>query len=111
MRPAGAGQCYLSGLSDAEWAVIERLLPGRCSRGQPAVHARRVILNAILYVNRTGCAWRYLPKDFSPWRTDYGYFAASRDNGVQQHIHDQLREAARTAARRDRQPTVAVIDS
>jgi transposase len=75
------------------------------------VHARRVVVNAILYVNRTGCAWRYLPKDFPPWRTVYGYFAAWRDNGTLHQVHDQLRAAARTAAGRDRQPTAAVIDS
>ena len=46
------------------------------------VHARRVIVNAIVYVNRTGCAWRYLPSDFPPWRTVYGYFARWRDDGT-----------------------------
>ena len=59
------------------------------------MHPRRVIVNAILHVNRTGCAWRYLPADFPPWRTVYGYFAAWRDNGVLHQIHDQLRDAAR----------------
>ena len=110
-RPARPGRRYPSDLSSAEWAVIEPLLPGRSRRGRPLVHSRRVIVNAILYVNRTGCAWRYLPKDFPPWRTVYGYFAAWRDNGVLQRIHDQLRDAARTAAGRDPQPTAAVIDS
>ena len=61
------------------------------------MHARRVIVDAILYVNRTGCAWRYLPKDFPPWRAVYGYFAAWRDNGTLQQVHDQLRDQARAA--------------
>ena len=91
--------------------VIEPLLPARSRRGRPPVHARRVIVNAILYVNRTGCAWRYLPKDFPPWRTVYGYFAAWRDNGVLQQLHDRLRDQARIAAGRDPRPTAAVIDS
>jgi len=110
-RPARPGRRYPSDLSDAEWAVIGPLLPGRFRRGRPLVHERRVIVNAILYVNRTGCAWRYLPTDFPPWRTVYGYFAAWRDNGVLHRIHDQLRAAARTAAGRDPCPTAAVIDS
>ena len=110
-RPARPGRGYPSDLSDAEWAVIGPLLPGRSRRGRPLVHPRRVIVNAILYVNRTGCAWRYLPKDFPPWRTVYGYFAAWRDNGVLQQVHDRLRDAARAAAGRDPQPTAAVIDS
>jgi len=91
--------------------VIEPLLPGPVRRGRPLVHARRVIVNAILYVNRTGCAWRYLPKDFPPWRTVYGYFAAWRDNGTLARLHDQLRAQARIAAGRDPRPTAAVIDS
>ncbi len=68
-------------------------------------------MDAILYVNRTGCAWRHLPKDFPPWRTVYGYFAAWRDIGVLHRLHDRLRAQVRTAAGRDSQPTAAVIDS
>lgn len=68
-------------------------------------------MNAILYADRTGCAWRYLPKDFPPWPAIYGYFAAWRDNGTLQQVHDQLRQAVRTAAGRTLTPTAAVIDS
>ena len=110
-RPARPGRGYPSDLSDAEWAVIGPLLPGRSRRGRPLVHPRRVIVDAILYVNRTGCAWRYLPKDFPPWRTVYGYFASWRDNGVLDRLHNRLRDAVRAAAGRDPQPTAAVIDS
>jgi transposase len=87
------------------------LLPARSGRGRPPVHSRRVIVDAILYVNRAGCAWRYLPKDFPPWQTVYGYFAAWRDDGTLQRLHDQLRDQARTAAGRAVAPTAAVIDS
>ena len=110
-RPDRPGRRYPSDLDDAEWAVLEPLLPGPCRRGRPPVHARRTIVNAILYLNRTGCAWRYLPGDFPPWRTVYGYFAAWRDNGTLQPLHDRLRDQARTAAGRDPRPTAAVIDS
>ena len=65
-------------------------------------------MNAILYLDRAGCAWRYLPKDFPPWRTVYGYFAAWRDDGTLQRIHDRLREAARATAGRNLTPTAAV---
>jgi transposase len=75
------------------------------------VHARRAFVNAILYVNRTGCAWRYLPKDFPSWRTVYGYFAAWRDNGTLQRLHDRLRDQARAAAGRDPRPTATVTGS
>jgi transposase len=64
-----------------------------------------------LYLDRTGCAWRYLPADFPPWQTVYGYFAAWRDDGTLARLHDVLRAQVRTAAGRKPQPTAAVIDS
>jgi transposase len=64
-----------------------------------------------LYVDRTGCAWRYLPADFPPWQTVYGYFAAWRDDGTLARLHDALRAQVRAAAGRRPQPTAAVIDS
>jgi transposase len=64
-----------------------------------------------LYLDRTGCAWRYLPADFPPWQTVYGYFAAWRDDGTLARLHDVLRAQVRTAAGRTPQPTAAVIDS
>ena len=67
-----AGQGYPSDLTEAQWQVIVPHLPpevpGR--RGRPRVWQARRIIEAILYVDRTGCAWRYLPADFPPWRGD-----------------------------------------
>jgi putative transposase len=68
-------------------------------------------VEAILYVDRTGCAWRYLPGDFPPWQTVYGYFAAWRDDGTLARLHDALRARVRAAAGRNTEPTAAVIDS
>ncbi len=64
-----------------------------------------------MYLDRAGCAWRYLPKDFPPWRTVYGYFAAWRDDGTLSRLHDGLRAQVRAAAGRDAEPTAAIIDS
>jgi len=64
-----------------------------------------------LYLDRTGCAWRYLPGDFPPWQTVYGYFAAWRDDGTLARLHDSLRARVRAAAGRNPEPTAAVIDS
>jgi transposase len=84
-------------------------VPGH--RGRPPVWTARRIVEAILYLDRTGCAWRYLPADFPPWRTVYGYFAAWRDDGTLARLHDTLRAQARAAAGRNAEPTAAVIDS
>jgi transposase len=104
---------YPSDLADAEWQVIRPLLPAArdAGPGRPRVHPRRAIVEAILYVDRTGCAWRYLPADFPPWRTVYGYFARWRDDGTLRRVHDQLRARARKAAGRHPEPSAAVIDS
>lgn len=74
---------YPSDLSDARWALIApRLTAWRQARtdagvgGRTATHDLREILNAILYVNRTGIAWRHLPHDLPPYQTVYAYFAA-----------------------------------
>ena len=107
------GQGYPSDLTDAQWQVIAPYLPpdqpGR--RGRPLVWPRRRVIEAILYLDRTGCAWRYLPGDFPPWQTVYGYFAAWRDDGTLARLHDVLRELVRASAGRNAEPTAAVIDS
>ena len=104
---------YPSDLADAQWQVIVMHLPpevpGR--RGRPRIWPLRRIVEAILYVDRAGCAWRYLPADFPPWRTVYGYFAGWRDDGTLPRLHDALRARVRAAAGRDAEPTAAVIDS
>jgi transposase len=64
-----------------------------------------------LYLDRTGCPWRYLPAGFPPWQTVYGYFAAWRDDGTLARLHDTLRKRVRMAAGRNAEPTAAVIDS
>lgn len=109
---------YRSDLSDAEWAVIEPELAAwraprlerKVSSNQP-LHDLREIVNAILYVNRTGCAWEYLPHDFPPFKTVYGYFAVWRDDGTTEHIHDVLRRRLRRARGRTEEPSAVAIDS
>jgi putative transposase len=114
MRRAGEqARGYPSDLTDAQWQVIAPYLPAEVTgrRGRPRVWPLRRITEAILYVDRAGCAWRYLPCDFPPWRTVYGYFAAWRDDGTLSRLHDGLRAQVRATAGRDPQPTAAIIDS
>jgi transposase len=69
-----AAERYASNLSDAEWALIEPFMPARKLFGRPRETGLRAVLDAILYIARSGCQWRMLPKDFPPLTTVQGYF-------------------------------------
>ena len=81
------------------------------SGGRPAKHPRRRIVEAILYVNRTGCAWRQLPHDFPPWDTVYWYFKQWNADGTTDRIHDALRDAVRDGDGRDPMASAGIVDS
>ena len=108
-----SGAIPVTFVSDAQWQVIAPHLPAQVPgrRGRPWVWPLRAIIDAIFYVDRAGCPWRYLPDSFPPWPTVYGYFAAWRDDGTLARLHDGLRTQVRIAAGRHPQPTAAVIDS
>src|ERR1700712_1625108 len=74
-----AGLRYETDLTDAEWALVEPLLPKPASCGRPPLWPMREILNGIFYVLRGGIAWRLLPKDLPPKSTVFGYFSRWRD--------------------------------
>jgi putative transposase len=101
---------YPSDLTDKQWRLIARLLPARSQRGRPPVD-RREIINAILYVVRSGCQWRMLPLDFPNWSTVYGVFRKWRMAGLWQQIHDSLREQVRKSEGKRATPTAAILDS
>ncbi|MFD9510357.1 IS5 family transposase [Streptomyces mirabilis] len=110
---------YPSDLSDARWELIEPVLTAwRFERrgraldfGRPPEHELREIMNAILYVDRTGVQWRYLPHDFPPWETVYGYFAKWQKEGVFPQLNGLLRELVRHKEGRSTQPSACVIDA
>jgi putative transposase len=105
------GGQYSSDLTDAQWQIIEALLPPPRAVGRPRTVPRRRIVNAILYVVRTGCQWRLLPGDFPKWGTVYGVFLQWRQHGIWQAIHDRLRENLRRAVGRKPTPSAAIVDS
>ena len=104
------GSKYSSDLTNRQWQLIRQLLPKQSRRGRRPIDRRRII-NAILYVVRTGCQWRMLPENFPNWSTVYGIFWNWRNHGVWQRIHDKLREKVRKAVGKKLTPTVAIIDS
>ncbi|CAM5710505.1 Transposase IS4-like domain-containing protein OS=Streptomyces griseorubiginosus OX=67304 GN=DWG14_00086 PE=4 SV=1 [Streptomyces griseorubiginosus] len=110
---------YPIDLSDARWTLIEPVLTSwrnqRRARaldiGRLPEHDLRQIMNAIRYVDRTGIPWRYLPHDFAPWATVYGYFAKCQQDGVFEQLTGLLRRLVREAAGRDAEPSACVLDS
>src|SRR5713101_2875144 len=106
---------YPTDLTDEECNQIKPLVPapksGTGKRGRPIRLERRRLLNAILYVVRSGCAWRLLPRDFGPWQTVYGYFRQWSHDWTWRFIHDALRDCLRKTEGRKVAPTAAIIDS
>ena len=109
---------YATDLSDARWALIEPVLSAwRQARAEAGlglsepVHDLREIVNAILYVNRAGCAWQLLPHDFPPYKTVYDYYARWEKDGTAEAIHDLLRRKVRERAGRSPGPSAALLDA
>jgi putative transposase len=98
-------------LTDAQWALVEPFVRGNPVGPQPTVHSRREVLNAILYVTKTGVQWRYLPHDFPDWQSVYSYFRQWKKDGTLKLIHDVLRGKVRKQAGRAQQPTAGILDS
>jgi transposase len=109
---------YPSDISDARWELIEPTLTAwrqarldRRPTGKPAPTDLREIFNAILYINRTGIAWKYLPHDFPPHGTVYAYYAAWRDEGIFARLNYKLTGLARVKEGRNPEPTASIIDT
>jgi len=98
-------------LTDAQWALLQDIVPDQPRRGCPLTYDRREVVNGLLYVARTGCQWRELPHDLLPWPTSYYYFQRWTAAGTLERIHTTLREQVRRAAGRQAQPSAGILDS
>ncbi len=102
---------YQTDLTDAQWAQVQRFIPAPKPGGRPAKYERREIVNAILYLVRTGCQWRMLPHEFPRWKAVYGYFSTWKKDGTLDRLHEELRGDLRRVEGKQRQPTAAILDS
>jgi putative transposase len=102
---------YTSDLSDAEWAILEPLIPPAKRGGRPRRVNMREVVNAIFYVLKTGCQWGNLPGDFPPYSTVFDYYNQWRKNKVWQQLNDALREQVRKAEGREARPSAGILDS
>jgi len=101
---------YPSDVTDAQWALIEPHIPASTG-GRPRKTDMRDVVDAILYILRTGCQWRYLPIDFPPKSTVWRYFNRWRHDGTLDLIHDRLRRKVRTMEKPYHPRTSASVDS
>jgi transposase len=114
-RTVARARRYPSDTTDAQWALLDRLLPEPAwlagNGGRPEVHCRREIVDAIFYLVDNGTKWRSLPADFPPWSTVYNYLAGWEKAGVTQQVLDGLRDRVRLTENRVAAPSAAIIDS
>lgn len=106
-----SGLRYPSDLTDAEWALIARMIPPAKRGGRKREVDVREVVNGLLYVLETGCPWRHLPKDFPPKSTVHGYFDLWAWDGTLVRIHEALYQALREKESREASPSAAIIDS
>ena len=101
---------YPTDLSDKEWSLMAPFLPEQ-KTGRPRKYSQREMMNAIIYITRTGSSWRMMPHDLPPWQAVYACFRKLVDSGRWQRINDELRTRLRVKMERDPHPSTLVIDS
>jgi putative transposase len=104
-------QRYPTDVTDAEWAILEPLVPPVKPGGRPRQVDLREVFNAIFYLLRGGIPWRMLPHDFPPWKTVYHYFRLWRLDGTWEKLNARLREQVRSQSGREATPSAGVMDS
>jgi putative transposase len=100
-----------SDVTDAQWALIEPLIPAAKPGGRPRTVDMREVIHALFYLSRAGCAWRLLPHDFPPGARCTSIIGGSRQDGSLPRIHDILRETVRIEVGREPEPSAAILDS
>ena len=111
MRSTMGRSAYSSDLTDKQWEILRPLIPLPSKDGRPATVERRELVNAILYVLRSGCPWRLLPHEFPAWGTVSYSFRRWQDEGVWEQILQALRLQVRQKEGREAEPSAAIIDS
>ena len=107
-----SGTALPSDLTDAQWQCLEPLIPAAKSGGRPRKTDMRAAMNAIFYLLRTGCPWRYLPRGaFPPRSTVYNIFRQFQRDGAWEGIWEELHMALRETLGREASPSAAIIDS
>ena len=101
---------YPSDLTDAQWELIApHFATG--NYGKSRKHDQRTLVNAVFYIIKTGCQWRFLPKEYPPWKTVYSFYKRAKDKGIWEKMMKDLVQKSRLKMGRDRDPSYSLIDS
>lgn len=101
---------YASDLTDKQWEMIQEHFSTR-NYGKSRKHSQRTLINGVLYVVKTGCQWRFLPKDFPQWKTVYSFYKRAKDRGRWEKVMRDLVEKSRIQMGRSADPSYSLIDS
>jgi len=102
---------YSTDLTDTQWRIIEPFFYKEKRGGHFRKHTKRELVNAVLYLNKTGCQWRLLPNDFPPYITVWSFYRRAKESGLWERIMDALVQRTRLDSGRAIMPTYAIIDS
>lgn len=102
---------YSTDVTDTQWAMIEVFFSGENRGKHLQIHSKRDLVNAVLYLNKTGCQWRLLPKDFPPYVTVWSFYRRAVKSGLWEKIMAHLVEKSRIKAGRQATPSYSLIDS
>ena len=110
-RRKSSHKVYASDLTKAQWKLIRWLIPAALPGGRRRKYCMKRVLDAIFYMCKAGCPWRYLPDNFPHWRTVYHYYRAWIKSGLWKKINDALVKKSRKSMGRKSSPTAGIIDS
>ena len=102
---------YPSDLTDQQWEIIKKMIPAARAGGRKRSTDTRRVVDAILYLTRTGSPWRYLPSEFPNWKTVHDYFSKWSLMGIWQRINLSLTRQLRAKLQRHETPSLGLIDS
>ena len=102
---------YPSDLTTKQWNIIKPLFTGEKRGAHFAKHSKRKLINAVLYMEKTGCQWRQLPHDFPKWSTVKSFYYRAVESGLWERLRLLLVEKSRADGGRKAEPTYGIIDS
>ena len=101
---------YPSDLTDEQWALVKRHFDTG-NYGKSRKYQTRLLVNAVFYITKTGCQWRFLPHDYPHWKTVYSFYRRAKEKGRWESMMQDLVKKSRRKMRRNPEPTYSLIDS